>query len=68
MALVIYCGTLLDQPNKSKLARYNLYFNSRLKQLHINSKTEHFSCKSGCGVHGRTCVEVFKKRAGLSYR
>ena len=59
-----------NQPNKSKLALYKplLYFCSDLKQLYISNKMERFSYKGGCDVHGRTCIEAFKRRAGLGYR
>ena len=29
------------------------------------NKTGRFSNKGGCGVHGHTCIELFKIRAGL---
>ena len=52
-----------NQCNKSKLALYKplLHFYSHLKQLYISNKTESFSCKSGCGVHGCTRIETFKE-------
>ena len=59
-----------NQPNKSKLVLYKLllYCNSCLKQLYVSNKTERFSNKDGCGIHGYTHIEVFKGRAGLGYR
>ena len=59
-----------NQPNKSKLVLYKplLHCYSHLKQLYMSNKTERFSYKSGCGVHGRTHIEVNKRRAGLGYR
>ena len=58
-----------NQPNKSKLALYKplLCLYSHLKQLYISNKTKHFSYKGGCGVLGHTCIEAFKRRAGLGY-
>ena len=52
-----------NQPNKSKLALYKplLHFYSHLKQLYISNKTEHFSYKSGCGVHECILIKAFKK-------
>ena len=52
-----------NQPNKSKLAPYELliHFYSHLKQLYISNKTEHLSFKGGCGTHGHTCIEAFKR-------
>ena len=44
---------------------YSFHLNSDLKQLYISNKTEHFSYKSG---YGMTCIEAFKRRAGLGYR
>ena len=44
------------------------YFNTPFKLLYTNNKTECFSYKGGCGVHGHMCIEVLKRRAGLSYR
>ena len=59
-----------NQPNRSKLALYKLllYFYSKLKQLYISTKTEHFIYKGGCGIHGHTHIETFKRRAGLGHR
>ena len=56
-----------NQHNKSKLALYKplLDFYS---QLYISNKTECFSYKCGCGVHELTCIEAFKRRAGLGSR
>ena len=62
---------LRKQPNKSKLALYYkslLHFYSHLKQLYISNKTVRFSYKVGCGVRGRTCIKVLKRRTGLGYR
>ena len=56
-----------NQPNKSKLAPL-LYFYSYLKQLYISNKTKCFSYKCGCGMHGYTHIEVFKRRASFGYR
>ena len=55
-----------NQPNKSKLALYKslVHFYS---QLYMSNKTEHFSYKGGCGVHGCTRIEAIKRRAGLGY-
>ena len=53
-----------NQPNKSKLllcSRY-FYFNIPFKQLCTSCKTEHFSCKGGCGVCWRTRIEVLERR------
>ena len=57
-----------NQPNKSKLALYKplLCLFSHLKQPYISNKTKCFSHKGGCGVHGRTHIEAFK-RTGLGY-
>ena len=33
----------------------------------MSNKTEHFSYKDGCGVHERTHIEEFKRRADLGY-
>ena len=59
-----------NQPDKSQLALYKtlIDFNSHLKQQHISNKTEHFSYKHECGVHGCMHIEMFKRRAGLGYR
>ena len=59
-----------NQPNKSKLALYKplLHFYSHLKQLYIRNKMECFRYKGGCGMHGRTHIEAFKRRAALGYR
>ena len=59
-----------NHPNKSKLALYMplFHFYSHLKQLYISNKTGNFNYKGGCGVHGCTRIEVFKRRAGLGYR
>ena len=29
----------------------------------MSNKTEHFSYKGGCGMHGRTCIKASKRRA-----
>ena len=52
-----------NQPNKSKLALYKplLRLYSHLKQPYIINKTKRFSYKGGCGVHGCTHIEAFKK-------
>ena len=49
-----------NQPNKGKLALYKplLHFYS---QLYMSNKTEHFSHKDGCGVHGCTRIEAIKE-------
>ena len=59
-----------NQPNKSKLALYKplRHIPSHLKQLYMSRKTERFSYKDGCIVHGRTCIKAIKRRAGLGYR
>ena len=59
-----------NQPKKRKLALYKpiLHFYSHLKQLYMSNKAEHFSYEGGCGVRGRTRIEVMKRRAGLCYR
>ena len=59
-----------NQPNRSKLALYEqlLHFYSKLKQLYISTKTEHFIYKGGCGIRGSTHIKTFKRRAGLGYR
>ena len=44
---------------------HSFHFNSELKQLYISNKMERFSNKNGCG---ETCIEAFKRRAGLGYR
>ena len=73
--IVTRCGLSIyachrHQSHKSKLVLYkpSINFNSRLKQLYISNKMEHFSCKGGCGVCGHTHIKVFKRRAGLGYR
>ena len=59
-----------NQPNKSKLALYKPLFHlySHLKQLYMSNKTERFSYKGECDMHGRACIEAIKRRAGLGYR
>ena len=59
-----------NQTNKSKLALYKrwIHFHSYLKQFYINNKTERFSYNGGCGLHGRTLIETFKRRVDLGYR
>ena len=56
----MYCR---NQANGSKLMLYKplIYFNSQLKQMYISNKTECFSYKGECGVHGRMHIEAFKK-------
>ena len=58
-----------NQPNKSKLALYKplIRLYSHLKQLPISNKMKRFSYKGGCDMHGRSRIEVFKRRAGLGY-
>ena len=58
-----------NQPNKSKLALYKplLRLYSHLTQLPISNKTKRFSYKGGCGMHGRSCIKAFNRRAGLGY-
>ena len=75
VGIISGCGPNIDvhcrnQPNKSKLALYNplLSCNSYLKQLYISDKTERFSYKGGCGMHGHAFIKPFKRRAGLGYR
>ena len=57
---------LENQPNKRKLALYNLsiLFNSSLKQLYISSETECFSYK---GRYGMTHTKAFKRRANFGH-
>ena len=55
-----------NQANKSKLALYKPLC-SHLKQWYISNKTKRFSYKGGRGMHGHTCIEAFKRRAGLGY-
>ena len=52
-----------NQPNKSKLVLYKplLRLCRHLKQPYISNKTKRFSHKGGCGVHGRTRIEVLKE-------
>ena len=59
-----------NQPNGSKLVLYKqlLQFYSKLKQLYISTKTEHFIYKGGCGICGSTHFETFNRGAGLGYR
>ena len=61
------CGR--NQINKSKLALYKplLRLYSHLKQLPISNKTKCFNYKGRCGLRGRSCIEAFKRRAGLAY-
>ena len=49
-----------NQPNKSKLALYNLLLSLQhlIKQLYISNKIGHFSYSGGCDV---TYIEVCKK-------
>ena len=56
--------------NKSKLALYKplLHFYSHSIQLYMSNKTDRFSYKGACGVHGLTRIEAIKRRAGLGYR
>ena len=58
-----------NQANKSKLALYKslLCLYNHLKQPYISNRTKHFSYKGGRGMHGRTRIEVFKRKAGLGY-
>ena len=74
VGIVSRCGLRIEsrcrnQPNKSKLSLYKplLCLYSHLKQPYISNKMKHFSYKGGCGVHGRTRIEMFKRRAGLGY-
>ena len=60
-----------NQSNKSKLALHkpSIHFSSCLKWLNVSNKTEHFSYKGECGVHGRCMrIKTFKRRADLGYR
>ena len=59
-----------NQPNRSKLALYKLFlhFYSKLKQLYISTKMEHFVYKGGFGIRGCAYIETFKRGAGLDYR
>ena len=74
VGIISRCGLRIEachrnQPNKSKLALYKplLCLYSHLKQPPIGNKTKCFSYKGGCGVRGRSHIEVFKRRAGLGY-
>ena len=74
VGIVSWCGLRIEarrrnQTNKSKLALYKplLCLYSHLKQPPISNKTKRFSYKGGCGVHGRSRIEMFKRRAGLGY-
>ena len=74
VSIVSRCGLSIDahhrnQHNESKLAMYNplLQFNSRLEQLYISKKMEHFSYKGGCGIRGHTHIKAFKSRAYMDY-
>ena len=62
-------GFTIEECNRNQLAQYKLlfHFNSNLKQLYIINKMEHFIYKDGCGAHGHTCIEAFKRRVGLAY-
>ena len=75
VSIISRCGPTIkahcrNQTNKNLLALYNplLHFYSHLKQLYISNKAEHFSYKDGCDVHGNTCNEMIKRKAGLGYR
>ena len=59
-----------NQASKSKLMLWKpwIHFNSHLTQLYISNKTERFSYKDGCAMHGCMHIEMFKRRAGLGYR
>ena len=50
-----------NQPNKLSLCSCYFHFNILFKQLHISYKTDCFSYKGGCAMHGYTCIGVFKK-------
>ena len=39
--------------------------NYHLKQLYTSSKTERFSYKDGCDIHGHISMKVFGRRVGL---
>ena len=74
VGIVSRCGLRIEarrrnQPNKSKLVLYKplLRLCSHLKQPYISKKIKHCSYKGGCGVHGWTRIEAFKRRAGLGY-
>ena len=59
-----------NQRNKSKLSLYKpllLLFNILFKLLYTSNKTERFSYKGGCSVHGHMHIKC-SKRAGLGYR
>ena len=62
-------GFTIEECHRNQLALYKLllHFNNHLKQLYISNKMEHFIYKDGCGAHGHTCIEAFKRRAGLAY-
>ena len=36
--------------------------------MYISNKTKDFSYKGGCGICGHTCIEEFKRKAGLGER
>ena len=57
-----------NQLTKLALCEPLIHFNNHLKQLYINNKMECFSYKGWCVVHGRTFIEIFKRRVGLDYR
>ena len=60
-----------SQPNNSNISgciSHSFHFNIPFKQLYKSKKMERFSYKVGCSMCGHTCIEVFKRRAGLGYR
>ena len=69
-SLVGMALALMNVVDTKLQALYKLlfHFNSQLKQLYICNKMEWLSYRSGCGIHGCTCVKAFKIRAGLGYR
>ena len=57
MALMCIIETNLIRVGLHCISCY-FHFNGYLK-LYISNKTEHFSYKDGCGVHGCLCIETF---------
>ena len=70
MARIIYGGQLV---NLCLLSKDLLNFEPPYRECwlchwpYISNKTKRFSYKGGCGVRRRTCIEAFKRRAGLGY-
>ena len=66
VALELKCviETILIAVSQCCISCY-FHFKYHIKQFYKSNKTEHFSYKS---ENGMTCIEVFKRRAGLGYR